>query len=174
VEVLTLHGLVRYYVPFVIDLKSRRVAIAGIVHQPYDEWMLNIARGLLDEVDGFLRRYLIHDRDPLFSSAFQDVPALGHVETVQLPARSPNLNAYAERFVRSIKQECLNRMVLLGQRHPRSAVQQDVVHYHLERHHQGMDNELIEGHAGGMPHTGTVKRRARLGGMLNYYYREAA
>jgi len=111
VEVLTPHGLVRYYVLFVIDLKSRRVEIAGIVHQPYDEWMCNVARGLLDEVDGFLRntRYLIHDRDPLFSAAFRDTLALGHVATVKLPARSPNLNAYAERFVRSIKEECLRK-----------------------------------------------------------------
>jgi len=176
VEVLTLHGLVRYHVLFVIDLKSRRVAIAGISHQPHGAWMRNVAKGLLDQVDGFVMdtRYLIHDRDPLFSTAFRNTLALGGVHSVQLPARSPNLNAYAERFVRSIKEECLNQMVLLGERHLRTTVCQYVEHYHLERNHQGLGNALVEAPE---PHaiTGSpVLRRKRLGGMLSYYYREAA
>jgi transposase InsO family protein len=96
------------------------------------------------------------------------------VHSVQLPARSPNLNAYAERFVRSIKEECLNQMVLLGERHLRTTVCQYVEHYHLERNHQGLGNALVEAPE---PHAITaspVLRRKRLGGMLSYYYREAA
>lgn len=106
-------------------------------------------------------------------SHVEDTLALGHVETVKLPARSPNLNAYAERFVRSIKEECLGRMVLLGERHLRITVQQYMEHYHLERNHQGLDNELIAGPAL-VVESGPVARRQRLGGMLNHYYREGA
>ncbi len=124
VEVLTARGLIRYFVLFVIDLKSRRVEIAGISHQPYDDWMKQMARNLTDAIDGFLRdaRFLIHDRDPLFSASFRATLSPAGVETVKLPARSPNLNAHAERFVRSIKHECLNRIVSLGENHLRTAV----------------------------------------------------
>lgn len=175
VEVLTLHGLVRYYVLFVIDLSTRRVEVAGIAHQPHDAWMRNVAMGLLDDVDGFLRnhRYLIHDRDPLFSAAFRDTLALGSVTTVRLPAHSPNLNAHAERFVRSIKEECLQRVVLLGERHLRACVREYVAHYHEERNHQGLDNALINP-VPSNDNTAPVRRRQRLGGMLSYYHREAA
>jgi len=138
--------------------------------------MCNMARGLLDDIDGFLHRtrYLIHDRDPLYSAAFRETLALGPVKTVKLPARSPNLNAYAERFVRSIKEECLGRMVLLGERHLRETVRQYASHYHLERNHQGLDNALIDAIAPRPPAVGRVMRKQRLGGLLGYYYREAA
>ncbi len=103
VEVLTRTGLVRYFVPFIIDLKTRRVEIAGIIQQPEREWMKQIARNLTDCEEGFLNgsRHLIHDRDPLFTRSFRAILKSSGVETVKLPARSPNLNAYAERFVRS-------------------------------------------------------------------------
>ena len=128
---------------FVIDLKTRRVEIAGISHQPYDEWMKQMARNLTDAIDGFLRdtRFLIHDRDPLFSASFRATLGAVGVETVKLPARSPNLNAYAERFVRSIKSECLSRMIPLGENHLRASIRAFVAHYHLERNHQGLDND---------------------------------
>jgi putative transposase len=109
IEVITRSGLVRYFVLFVIDLKSRRVNIAGILPRPNGEWMSQIARNLADCEDGFLNeaRCLIHDRDPLFTRSFRQILKSSGVETVKLPARSPNLNAYAERFVRSIESECL-------------------------------------------------------------------
>jgi transposase InsO family protein len=142
VEVLTIAGLVRHHVLFVIDLKTRRVEIAGIVHQPYEAWMKQVARNLTDAVDGFLlgHRHLIMDRDPLFTRAFRAMLAASGVQSVRLPVRSPNLNAYAERFVRSIKSECLARVVSLGKRHLRELVHQYVSHYHLERNHQGLGN----------------------------------
>jgi len=138
--------------------------------------MANVAKGLIDCIDGFLKdaRYLIHDRDPLFSAAFRDTLALGHIRTLKLPARSPNLNAYAERFVRSIKEECLGRMVLLGEGHLRRAVHEYVAHYHLERNHQGLANALIDPPAEPTSVHGPVVRRQRLGGLLNSYHREAA
>jgi putative transposase len=100
-------SLVRFHVLFVIDLASRRVELAGIVHQPHEAWMLQMARKLPDAVDGFLlgKRCLIMDRDPLFTAAFRTTLAAGGVKSVRLPARSPNLNAYAERFVRSVRDE---------------------------------------------------------------------
>jgi transposase InsO family protein len=138
VEVLSLTGLVRYSVLFVIDLQTRRVQIAGIASQVHGEWMKQVARNLTDSVDGFLRgmRYAIHDRDPLFTREFRDVLRAAGVQSVRLPAHSPNLNSYAERFVLSIKSECLNKLVLLGERHLRRAVGEFVDHYRFERNHQ--------------------------------------
>ena len=176
VEVLTRVGLVRYFVLFVIDLQTRRIEIAGIVQQPDGEWMKQIARNLTDADSGFLNgtRYLIHDRDPLFTEGFRKLLKPSGVKTVKLPARSPDLNAYAERFVLSVKSECLTKIIPLGERHLRRAVTDYTEHYHQERNHQGLDNELIEKLIDGPDMDGTVDCRERLGGILNYYYRRAA
>jgi transposase InsO family protein len=138
VEVLTFGGLVHYVVWFVIDLESRRVHIAGLIRHPHDAWIQQVARNLTDNVDGFLRgkRYLIHDRDPLFTGAFRAVLRAAGIQCLKLPVRSPNLNAVAERFVLSIKSECLDKLVPLGERHLRVAISEFVEHYHLERNHQ--------------------------------------
>jgi len=174
VEVLTHAGLIRFLVFFVIDLKSRRVRIAGIAPEPDSRWVKQVARNLTDVDDGFLigTRYLIHDRDPLFTDEFRQVLRSGGVKTVKLPARSPDLNAYAERFVRSVREECLSRVIPLGERHLRWVVGEYVKHYHLERNHQGLGNELIE--PSGVPGHGRVVCRQRLGGLLRYYHRRAA
>jgi transposase InsO family protein len=174
VEVLTSAGLVRYFVLFVIDLKSRRVRIAGILPQPEGRWMRQVARNLTDAYDGFLTgsRYLIHDRDPLFTEEFREILKAGGVRTVKLPAQSPDLNAYAERFVRSIKKECLSQIIPLGEQHLQKAVTEYTEHYHRERNHQGLGNELIERPAGEAQ--GKVQCRERLGGVLKYYYGRAA
>ena len=176
VEVITRSGLVRYFVLFVIDLETRRVEIAGILPQPDGAWMSQIARNLTDAEDGFLNgsRYLIHDRDPLFTRSFREVLESSGVTTLKLPARSPNLNAYAERFVQSIKSECLAQVIPLGERHLRHAVREYTEHYHAERNHQGLENELIDDRRGAAAMNGSVERHERLGGMLNYYYRKAA
>ncbi len=176
VEVLTLAGLVRFHVLFVIKLKTRKVEIAGITATPCEAWMKQIAKSLTDASDGFLldMRYLILDRDSLYTAAFQHLLAESGVKPLRLPAKSPNLNAYAERFVLSIKSECLGRMVPLGERHLRSAIQQYMEHYHEERPHQGIGNEMIAPLHKDLVRTGRVRRRERLGGMLSYYYREAA
>jgi len=135
VEVLTMEGLRRYFVLFVLELKTRRVKIAGIHHQPYGRWMEQMARSLSDAVDGFLRNtsHLVHDRDPLYTRAFDEILKSSGVQPIKLPPRSPNLNAYAERFVRSIKEECLHRLVFLGESHLRLAIHEYVEHYHRER-----------------------------------------
>jgi hypothetical protein len=139
-------------------------------------WMTQIARNLTDSEDGFLRgtRYLILDRDPLYTAAFRSLLKDAGVEALRLPARSPNLNAYAERFVLSIKPECLDRIVPLSENHLRRTIQSYVEHYHGERHHQGLDGKLIiADDTAGRP-DGHVACRERLGGTLNFYYREAA
>jgi len=176
VEVLTLGELRRYFVLFVLELKTRRVKIAGIHHQPYGRWMEQMARNLTDAVDGFLRNtsHLVHDRDPLYTRAFDEILKSSGVQPIKLPPRSPNLNAYAERFVRSIKEECLHRLVLLGESHLRLVIHEYVEHYHRERNHQGLNNQLLERAPPAAKPEAEVQRRERVGGLLNYYHREAA
>lgn len=176
VEVLTLAGLVRYSVLFVIDVATRRVHIAGIARAPDGRWMQQVARNLTDAIDGVLRgsRYLIHDRDPLFTREFDGLMRAAGVECLKLPARSPDLNAYAERFVLSIKSECLWKIIPLGEGHLRRAVAEFVAHYHIERNHQGLENRLIVAPAEPANGNGPVVRRERLGGVLSFYYRRAA
>ena len=108
VEVLTLKGLMTYYVLFFIHLESRRIYLAGLTRHPDQEWMEQMARNVTMEENGFLtsRRYLQHDRDRKYCPSFRQLIETGGVKTLALPARSPNLNAYAERWVRSVKEEC--------------------------------------------------------------------
>ncbi len=176
VEVLTLGGLVRYHVLVVMDLMTRRVEIAGISSEPTGAWMMQVARNLTDVEDGFLlgKRYLVLDRDPIFTAAFQKRLRGSGVDVLRLPARSPNLNAYVERFVLSIKSECLDRIVPLWEAHLRWAVREYVQHYHAERPHQGLHGALIEGDGRFEQAEGAVRCRERVGGLLRFYYREAA
>jgi len=175
VEVLTLHGLVRYHVFFVMELCTRRVHIAGITNQPCGTWMQRIGRDLTGW-DGFLEgmRYLIMDRDPLYTEAFRRLLRESGVKPLRLPVRSPNLNAFAERWILSIRREALDRMVILGERHLKLVVAQFVAHYHRERHHQGLGGQLIAPRPEDVGGEGEVKCLQRLGGMLRYYHREAA
>jgi len=138
--------------------------------------MKQMARNLLDAYDGFLRekRYLILDRDPLYTKEFRQMLQGAGLKPLLLPARSPNLNAYAERFVLSIKSECLDRIVPLGERHLRRAIVEYLAHYHGERNHQGLGNVLLRGSPEPANENGRVQRRERLGGLLNFYHRTAA
>src|ERR1022692_1322718 len=176
VEVVTAMGLVRYHVLFVIDIGSRIVEVVGLAKDPGGKWMKQMARNLLDADDGFLRgkRYLILDRDPLYTKEFREMLRGAGVKPMLLPARSPNLNAYAERFVLSIKSECLDRIVPLGEGHLRRAIGEYLAHYHGERNHQGLDNVLLKGAPAPANENGRVHRHERLGGVLNYYHRNAA
>jgi transposase InsO family protein len=137
VEVWTLRGLRRFLVLFFLDLSTRRVEVAGIAAVANGLWMSQIGRNVTDAIDGVLsgKRYLIHDRDPLFTTEFQVMLADVGVRCVKLPPRSPNLNAYAERFVRSIKESCLDRLILFGESSLRNAIREFVAHYHMERNH---------------------------------------
>jgi transposase InsO family protein len=138
--------------------------------------MKQMARNLTDPLDGFLNdsRYLLMDRDAKFCEAFRGLLEQSGVHCVRLPHRSPNLNAHIERFIRSIKEECLHRMIFFGEKSLRNAVREFVSHYHRERNHQGLGNQIIEPGEGLGPARGDVRCRDRLGGMLRYYYRHAA
>jgi putative transposase len=176
VEVLTLRGLVTYYVLFFIYLESRRVYVAGITVHPNEVWMKQIARNVTMDDCGALRdcRYLLHDRDTKFTRSFRAIIVSGRVEPLALPARSPNLNAYAERWVRSVKEECLSKVILFGERSLRRALTNYVDHFHAERNHQGKGNVLLFPRVNDRQREGPVRCRERLGGLLRYYHREAA
>lgn len=172
VEVWTPRGLRTYYVLFVIELHSRRVHLAGITTNPNDAYMAQIARNLTDMVDGFLlgHRFLICDRDGKFTPQFKSTLRDAGIGVVRTPKRAPNCNAYAERFVLSIKSECLDRMIFFGERRLREAIDEYIEHYHGERAHQGLGNVHIERRVMG---EGPIECRERLGGLLKCYYRAA-
>ena len=178
VEVLTLRGLVTYYVLFFIRLESRHVEVAGITQHPNEAWMKQIARNVTMDEWGFLDncRYLIHDRDTKYCQSFRDIIESGDVKTLPLPARSPNLNAFAERWVKSVKEECLSKLILFGEASLRRTLREYLVHYHVERNHQGKDNVLLFPAATKATNhgDGKVGCKERLGGLLKYYHREAA
>jgi putative transposase len=175
VEVLTIKGLVTHYVLFFIEIASRSVHIAGITPHPDSSWMAQIARNITDANEGFLRggRNLILDRDAKYTEGFRHALTREGVRLIRLPARSPNLNAFAERFVRSIKEGCLSRMIFLGQASLRHAIAQYLIHYHGERNHRGLENRIPEPNFG-RESGQQINRRIRLGGMLSYYHRLAA
>jgi transposase InsO family protein len=176
VEVWGPRGLVTFYVFFVIELATRRVDIAGITPSPAEPWMMQVGRNLTDPFDGALanKQLLILDRDSKFSAAFRDLLKDARVRVVRLPYRSPNLNAYAQRFVRSIKDECLDRMIFFGERSLRKATREYAAHYNRERNHQGIDNRLIEPSDPAESVSTTITCAQRLGGMLRFYHRAAA
>ena len=144
VEVWTPKGLVTQYVLFLISLCDRAVCIVGITANPHEGWMLQIGRNLTDAFDGALRNktILLLDRDAKYTLAFRAAIERGGTRVIRLPPRSPNLNAYAERFVRSIKEECLERMIFVGQGSLRRAIAEYIEHYHGERNHQGLGNVI--------------------------------
>jgi putative transposase len=176
IEVWTKGGLVTFYLLFVMEIATRRVHFAGCTPSPDEVWMKQIARNLTDDEDGFLngKRYVLMDRDGKFCPAFQAVLKSEGAEPVLLPPRSPNLNAHLERFHRTLKEECLERLIFFGETSLRNAIRAFLAHYHEERNHQGLANQLIVpgdeiGRRGG-----EIECRQRLGGLLRYYYRKAA
>ena len=173
-EVWTWRGLVTYYTVFVIDLASRCVQIVGSTPHPNELFMRQVGRTLTAADDGVMHhhRLLICDRDRKWSGEVPRILQEAGIRIVRTPLQAPNANAYAERFVRSIKEECLDRIIPLGERHFRRAVAEFVDHYHRERNHQGLENALIAAPPA-LGTAGCVRRRQRLGGLLNYYERAA-
>ena len=176
IEVWTRSGLVTVYLLLVMELATRRVHFAGSTGNPDEPWMLQVARNLSGAEDGFLhgKKYLLMDRDTKFSEAFRVTLEQGGMEAVRLPPRSPNLNSNIERFMLSVKNECLHRLLFFGETAVQTAVVAFLAHYHQERNHQGLDNRLIESGEKVGRTSGEVVCRERLGGMLRYYYRKAA
>jgi len=176
-EVWTLGGLVTFYVLFFIELGSRRVHMAGVTLHPNAQWMVQVARNATMEEWGFLKpgQYLIHDRDAKFCAAFQQIVDDAGITRVPLPPRSPYLNAFAERFVRSIKEEVLSRFMLFGERSLHHVLTEYVAHYHEERPHQGKGNVILfPSVQADLTLAEPIRCRERLGGLLRYYHRKAA
>jgi putative transposase len=176
-EVWTWCGLVTYYVLFFIRISTREIHVAGVTPHPDQRWMRQITRNVTMADWGVLKpgEYLIHDRDGKFCPAFQQMIDAAGVKRVPLPPRSPNLNSYAERFVRSVKDEVLSRLILFGEGSLRYALTQYERHYHTERPHQGLGNVvLLPAVNHRQRRDGPVRCQERLGGLLTYYYREAA
>ena len=119
-------------------------------------------------------RYLLHDRDTKYTCSFRAIIKSGCVQTLALPARSPNLNAHAERWVKSVKEECLSKLILFGERSLRRALTEYVAHFHAERNHQGKGNVLLFPSVAVWHRMGTIRCRDRLGGLLRYYHQAAA
>jgi putative transposase len=175
-EVWTLGWLVTYYVLFFIHLASRKVYVASLTPHPDQRWMRQIARNVTMADWGFVQpgQYLIHDRDGKFCPAFQRLIDDAGITRVLLPPRSPNLNAYAERWVRSVKEEVLSRLILFGECSLWQTLSAYTTHYHQERPHQDVGNVVLMPMAGGTKRDGPLRCRERLGGLLKYYHREAA
>jgi len=135
--VWTWRGLVTFYTVFVIDLASRRVQIVGSTPHPHDVFTRQVARTMTAADDGLLveHRVLICDHDTKWSAPVRARLAEAGIRVVLTPYRAPNANTYAEPFVRSIKEECLDRLIPIGERHVRRAVTEYVAHYHRERNH---------------------------------------
>jgi putative transposase len=174
-EVWTVRGLVTYYTAFILELRSRRVQVIGSTPYPDEAFVVQCLRQVTSETDGLLRegRILMCDRDPKWSRGAEQLLGVAGVRVVRTPPSAPNCNAHAERFVRSVKEECLDRVVPLGERHLRATLNAFATHYHRERNHQGLANALIDPPPA-QRLTGAVRRHQRVGGMLSYYYRSAA
>ena len=174
-EVWTSSGLTTFYVLFFLHLQTRKVVLGGVTPYPQTEWLKQVARNLTS-ADGPLSnaRFLLHDRDTKFSDAFdarlQDVG----VTAVKLPPQSPNLNAFAERWVRSVKEECLDQLILFGERSLCYALNEYLTYHQNERNHQGLDNVIPFPDDRAHGQVGVMAKSERLGGLLNFYYRVAA
>jgi len=174
-EVWTARGLVTHYVLFVIHHATRSVEVAGITTNPDEGFMAQVARNLTAVGDGFLhgKRFLIIDRDSKFTAQFCRILEGAGVTAVRTSFQAPNMNAVAERWVLSVKSECLDRLILFGEHSLRRALRQYCAHHHTERPHQGLGNELIGGAAPAMGN-GDVVNHERLGGLLKSYRRSVA
>ncbi len=174
-EVWTKGGLVTYYILFFMHVATRKIHIAGLKPNPNEEWMTQIARNVTMADVGLLQpgRYLIHDRDGKFCPAFIDTLEAVGVKPLKLPARSPNLNAHAEKWVQSVKNESVSKLILFGEASLRRVLAEFEAHYHGERNHQGKGNVILFPSDESVAEDGPVRCRERLGGLLKYYHREA-
>ncbi len=175
-EVWTVHELVTMFALVVMELKTRRIEIAGVTANPGSAWVRQMARNLTDSQDGFLKNstHILVDRDTNFLLLREFLETSTDIEPVVLPPPSPNCNAHLERFMRSLKDEALERMIFFGESSLRNTLKEYAEHYHAERNHQGLENQLIDPGDEVGETAGTIECSERLGGLLRYYHRRAA
>lgn len=174
IELLVERKLVRCTVFFVMELCTRRIFFAPVKPQPDGNYMIQVAKILTDYDDGFLKgkRFLIHDRDPLYTNDFHSILENSGIEPVKLPARSPDLNCNVERFVKSVKSECLDYMILSSVDQLEYVLWQYCKYYHHERIHQSLGRIIEPKHT--IEETAKIVCIERLGGLLKSYHRLAA
>lgn len=172
---LTPYGLVTHYILFFIRHLDRKVHIAGVTTNPNENWILQAGRNLTDPETGFLKEgmFLLHDRDGKYTAHFDRLLNESGIETVMLPPRSPNCNAHAERFVRTLKEQCLSKLVIVSEGQLRKVLLEFTEYYNHERPHQGSGGQIPEPgpEFKNRKNKGKIVRKQRLGGLLNVYFR---
>jgi transposase InsO family protein len=165
----------RYYVLFVIELERRVVQVLGTTTNPNGPWVTQVARNFAADLEdaGRRLRFLIRDRDTKFTAGFDDVFASIGVETIRTPVRSPRANAFAERFVRTVRTECLDHLLVISRRHLQSVLDEYVAHYNEARPHRGLRLAQPIPHPIKGPDGGAITRRDILGGIIHEYNRAA-
>jgi putative transposase len=160
---------------FFIHVQTGRIGLGGTSHSPNEVWMKQVARNLTGE-DGPLpnARFLLHDRAAKYSQGFDSIFLAAGIEPLKLPPQSPNLNACAERWVRSVKAECIDQLILFGEHSLRHVLAEYLAHHHHERNHQGLDKIIPFPDQRVGPRNGEITKAERLGGLLNFYHRAAA
>jgi putative transposase len=163
------------YVFFIIELGSRRVHFAGCTEQPISAWVNQQARQLVWKLEGYSPRthFLIHDNDSKFTETFDTIVASQQIHVIHTPVRAPNANAFAERWVRTVRNECLDRVLIFSETHLRRVLREYIAYYNFARPHQALAQKTP------IPRTssraeGSVRCRRVLGGLQNDYYRDAA
>ena len=169
----------RLYVLFFIELSTRRIHLAGVTAHPDGPWVDQQARNLLLMFGGRgpRLRFLIRDRDAKFTRAFDDVFRSEGCDVLNTPVQAPNANAHAERWIRTVRAECLDWLLLTGRRHVEQVLRVYVDHYNVHRPHRALGLEPPDPPAGSIvisKDQGRVHRRDRLGGLLGEYHRRAA
>src|SRR5438034_17183 len=168
-------SLPRFYVLFFIELESRRVHLAGCTTNPTGAWVTQQARNLTFTGVFERVRFLIHDRDSKFAASFDEVFRSEGIKVIQTPIRAPQANAYAERFVRTVRAECLDWLLIIGRRHLESVLRIYTAHYNRERPHRGLALLPPDATNADTPASrGAIKRRDRLGGLIHEYHSAAA
>jgi transposase InsO family protein len=169
---VTTARLQTFYVLFFMELRRRRLLLVNVTEHPDAEWVVQQARNLSVQHD-HLPRFILHDRDGKFNEAFDAFAEAIGSRIIKLPARSPNLNAYAERWIRSVREECLDQIIVLSERHLRYVLKEYVDYFMKRRPHQGLKQQPPDSTQEPRA-TGCIRPRQVLGGLINDYYREAA
>jgi transposase InsO family protein len=167
-------GLKTLYVLFFIEVSTRRVHLAGVTSHPNSAWVTQQARNLAIEDQLREVSFLIRDRDTKYSGPFDEVFRSEGVRVIRTPIRAPMANAFAERFVRTVRRECLDNILVLGERHLERILRGYTGHYNKERPHRGLSLETPEPKPDTDQGSGDIVRVARLGGLINEYHRIAA